>query len=160
MDAINTKSRWSSLAELIGTLAIVVSLIYVGLQVRQNTAAIRASTSAAVYQLHQDLNLPFLENAELAELVLRASEQHGSLTTTDSLRYATLANLRFNLLESVYTHARRGTMEADLAAGWLATIAGIRCDRMMARYWESYKLEYHARFRTTVDSAFATSQCD
>ena len=32
-----TLSQWTSIAEIIGMLAVVVSLIFVGLEIRQNT---------------------------------------------------------------------------------------------------------------------------
>ena len=42
-----TLQDWGALGELIGGVAIIVSLIYVGLQVRQSTHATRAATSQA-----------------------------------------------------------------------------------------------------------------
>jgi hypothetical protein len=42
-------SEWANIAEIIGAVAIIISLIYVSIQVRDNTNA-----SAEVYQLKKD----------------------------------------------------------------------------------------------------------
>ncbi len=39
-----TMLEWGALGELIGGIAIIGSLIYVGIQIRQNTRAVRGST--------------------------------------------------------------------------------------------------------------------
>ena len=37
-------SEWASVAEITSALVVVVSLVYVGFQISQNTAAVKAST--------------------------------------------------------------------------------------------------------------------
>ena len=36
-------SEWASIAEIIGAVAVVLSLIYVGVQVQENTSEVRES---------------------------------------------------------------------------------------------------------------------
>jgi hypothetical protein len=40
----------ANLGQVIGAIAVVVSLIYVALQIRQNTAAIRSATAQSVHE--------------------------------------------------------------------------------------------------------------
>jgi hypothetical protein len=40
--------EWASVAEIASALAVVVSLVNVGIQVSQNTAAVKASTHQAM----------------------------------------------------------------------------------------------------------------
>jgi hypothetical protein len=35
---------WSNLAQVIGALAVVISLAYVGVQIKRNTSAVRSAT--------------------------------------------------------------------------------------------------------------------
>jgi hypothetical protein len=144
---------------LVGTAAVVVSLIYVGLQVRQNTAAIQTSTSQDVYQLHQDRSLIELQDPEFAELLLRATRSPQTMTPVDSLRYNRYLNLLLNLQESVYTNALQGTMEEGLAAGWLDGMAELPCRPGMHEYWRQGKLGYQPAFRAAMDSVFALVDC-
>jgi len=43
-----TLSEWASIAEIIGAIAVVLSLIYVGIQVQENTSEIRAANRQAL----------------------------------------------------------------------------------------------------------------
>ena len=42
-------SEWASIAEIIGAIAVIVSLIYVGYQVNDNTSAIRSAAANDAY---------------------------------------------------------------------------------------------------------------
>jgi len=137
---------------------VVVSLVYVGLQVRQNTAAIQTSTSQEVYQLNQEQGLLIMESADFAEIILRA-ELGQELSPVDSIRYAHYLNLVLNTHEAVYTNALQGTMEPELAAAWLDGIAGLTCKPGMEGYWAWGRSGYHGAFRAAMDSAFAATQC-
>ncbi len=45
---------WSNLAQVIGALAVVISLFYVGFQVKRNTGAVRSATAQAVHNNYAD----------------------------------------------------------------------------------------------------------
>ena len=156
---LSDRHRWSHIADLVGTGAVVVSLIYVGLQVRQNTAAIQTSTSQDVYEQHQDMALLLMESAEMAEIVVRAGTDFAGLSAVDSLRYDRYLNLSINLYEAVYTNALQGTMEPGMAAGWLQDLGNLQCKAGMPGYWERGRNWYHPTFRFAVDSAFAATEC-
>jgi hypothetical protein len=138
---------------------VVVSLIYVGLQVRQNTAAIQTSTSQDVYEQHQEQGLLLMESADMAEILIRASRSPAEMSAADSLRYERYLNLSINLYEAVYTNALQGTMEPDMAAGWLQDLGTQRCKAGMPDYWTRVKSSYHPAFQLAVDSAFIAVNC-
>jgi hypothetical protein len=137
---------------------VVVSLVYVGLQVRQNTAAIQTSTSQEVYQQNQEQGLLIMESAEFAEILVRA-ELGQELPPADSIRYARYLNLSLNIHEAVYTNALQGTMEREMAAAWLDGIGGLTCRAGMEGYWKRGRNGYHRAFRAAMDSAFAATDC-
>jgi len=151
--------RWSRLGDLIGHVAVVVSLIYVGLQVRQNTAAIQTSTSQSIYQQNQEQALLVMESAEMAEILLRASRDIESLSPVDSVRYRRYLNVHLNTFEAVYSNALQGTMESEMAAGWLDGMSELKCIAGMRQYWALRRDGYHQTFREAVDSAFTVSEC-
>ena len=149
---------WSQIAELVGTVTVVLSLVYVGLQVRQNTAAIQTSTSMAAYEQNQEQSLLIMESADFASIFHRASLGE-PLSSADSIRYRYYLNVRINLLEAVYTNALMGTMEREMADGWLKGMGRLGCMAGVASYWGRMRLEYHSEFRAAVDSAFAATPC-
>lgn len=122
---MSERGRWARVvAELVGTGAVVVSLVYVGLQVRQNTGAIQTATSQGVNAQHAETIRLILESPEFADLLVRAERTPASMSAVDSLRYDWFLNQRINVYETVYTSAVAGTMEEGMAAGWPGCPAG------------------------------------
>ena len=67
-----TLMAWGALGELIGGIAIIVSLIYVGLQIKQNTDALKLSTVRNTAEDLADLYLVPAQNSELADIFFEA----------------------------------------------------------------------------------------
>jgi len=66
-----TLLEWGALGELIGGIAIIVSLIYVGLQIKQNTDTLKLSTIHNTMEDFADLYLFPAENSEFADIFFR-----------------------------------------------------------------------------------------
>ena len=60
--------QWADLSQIVGGLAVVASLIFVGLQLRQNTDAIRASTSQAHSAMYHAINTSVIDSSDFARI--------------------------------------------------------------------------------------------
>lgn len=71
-----TLQEVASIAEIAGGFAVVISLIYVGLQLRQNTSAIRSATAQAVHDNYAAwyINLP--NDPALNDLVIKGLQDY------------------------------------------------------------------------------------
>jgi hypothetical protein len=139
--------------ELTGHLAVVLSLIYVGVQVRQNTVAVQTDTSQTIYDYHREVEQIVAESEELAELELRTRTAPWTLSPVDTVRAGRLTNLRINLYESVYTSAQLGSVEMEMAGGWLRGLPLMACDEFNWSWWTAARDEYHPDFAAAMDSA-------
>ena len=108
------RGRLRPVTELIGTMAVVASLVYVGLEVNQNTRAIRTSTSQSVYTQYMDARGSILGAPDVAELMIRADTAWESLTLADSARYEATLDFELNVYEAVHTNLTQGTLEPDM----------------------------------------------
>ena len=61
-----------ALGELVGAVAVVVSLIYLSRQVRQNTRALRTANAATVKQNFQTIARAFITDRGASDIILRA----------------------------------------------------------------------------------------
>jgi pyridoxal biosynthesis lyase PdxS len=61
----------SAVAEIIGVIAVVVSLGYVSVQIRQNTKVARAATRQAIAESTENLTSDLISNAEIAEIFVK-----------------------------------------------------------------------------------------
>ena len=67
-----TIQDWGAIGELAGGVAVIVTLIYLALQIRQNTRAIRLGTGYAVTEEFRDMFALIAGQSSLAELTLSA----------------------------------------------------------------------------------------
>ena len=68
-----------AIAETVGAVAVVVSLIYVGVQIRQNTVTQNAQMHQQLVEAQNETNRAIIDNPELSELVNKANEDFDSL---------------------------------------------------------------------------------
>ena len=87
MDLMSTAQLLGNFGEFFGAIAVVVTLGYLVVQIRQNTNATRASTSFAVNESLTDLNAALRSDGEFAEIWLRGIEDLDSLTPTEYARF-------------------------------------------------------------------------
>jgi hypothetical protein len=90
----------SFLAQIISALAVVGSLIFVGVQLRQATAAIRGSTSQAHSDLYTQLVQSVVDDADFAQIWGRGITKPEELADADWVRFVAYASALFRLWES------------------------------------------------------------
>lgn len=101
--------EWAALAEIIGAVALVASLIYLAVQVRQNTHEISMSlksTELAAFERNVESGIRirelFILNPEVLELYARGGESWASLDDGDKLRFDMVLRNVFSALQGAY----------------------------------------------------------
>lgn len=79
-----------AIAELLGAVAVFLTLIYLALQIRQNTRAVRSSAVDASIKSVMDVRVMLAQGSELADIFLRGNSDPDSLNPTEGLRYRLL----------------------------------------------------------------------
>ena len=64
-----TLDQWSSLAQILGSIGVVVSLVFVGLQVRQNTSAIARNEHNNTMAQWTVVRMAVAQDRDMAELM-------------------------------------------------------------------------------------------
>jgi hypothetical protein len=63
----------SFIAQIVGGIAVVLSLVYVGIQIKQNTKAARMAAAQTHQAMFGNIEELFIADQQLVDLVLRAS---------------------------------------------------------------------------------------
>ena len=112
-----------NLGDFIGGLAVVVTLIYLAVQIRQNsrhmqlnTAAVQAAAYQAQLESTRLANLEMVRDKQLAEWVLSSAEQLEQLDRTDRLRFEVLLLGALRNSQHLFVQAQDGLIRSDLVA--------------------------------------------
>ena len=146
----------SRIVEIVTAMAVVVSLVYVGREIQQNTAAVQAASGQAAYEMHQARISLFMANPLLADLEVRVRTDVSSVSAADSLQWDYNLNLHINLYEMVHANLEAGTIAEDMAEGWLAGLAGWTCLPLARAYWAAARDTYTPSFVRRVEATLAT----
>ncbi len=140
-----------SVIEMAGAAAVLLGLIFVGLELKQNTATMSAE---AVFQLNastNDLHLAMAQDSELSELVHKGLEDPASLSDIERRMFVSWMRVRFNLAEAAWIYRNKGLLDEADAAGYQGSI----CDTMSRNgarwFWESKFGNYAEGFINDVE---------
>jgi hypothetical protein len=103
-----TLDSLGNVGELIGGLAVIASLIYLAIQIRQNTDSVRLQVEQAIKRDQIDLRRSIIENPEVADLFARSLEDFDSLSPADRIRAHMAAANTIEHLQQVFLMRDRG----------------------------------------------------
>lgn len=146
--------EYALVAEIIGALAVVISLLYVGASVNQNTAATMVSNHQALVQMDSDNN-SWLKDAEFAALVQIGNSGTGELSAAQRAQYMTWNANFFNDWEFSFITHNNGMLADNIWNGW----DGFHRNRLrrsgVQEFWASGRMNFSPEFTEYVDSVLA-----
>jgi hypothetical protein len=148
------------IVDAVGLGAVILSLVFVGTEIRQNTAAVRSATQQAIYEGAQEANINMMANERLREVLLTAGADPDWLSshagTPDYLLLQFFFINRFNYIENVRFHLGEGTFSTEAwvgVDGWFRSVAR---EPLMEHFWLELQGGYMDDARNYVDSVFAS----
>ena len=103
-------SELAQIAEIIAAVAVIFSLLYVGMEVRRYTAATQAATYQEVVQASNEYLLALARDAELTEIVLKAETEAVELTDAEGRRYFSYIRAFWRNMENAFVQHQRGVL--------------------------------------------------
>ncbi|MEZ5572271.1 MAG: hypothetical protein R3E64_09620 [Halioglobus sp.] len=103
-----------AMGEIVGALAVFLTLVYLAIQIRQNTNATRAASHHAVTDALNQLNLSLAENEEVARIWVSGMNDRSSLTDIQRERYDALLRAYMHACDTMYYQAQVGAGDNGL----------------------------------------------
>ena len=103
--------------ELIGVVGVVVSLVFVGLEVRQNTSAVRGATYQAIADASLEQLIWFADNEKLLQFWVRIMNGAVPDGFSEEEQLVIGANyvMTIRRIENIYVQVREGLVEEEAA---------------------------------------------
>jgi hypothetical protein len=153
------RSNWKDTAELVGIAAIVASLIFVGLQMRQS----HEIALVTLYQMRADAAREVMVASLQSDGLVRAFERMDageSPTPADTYFLETSLQLLFNHFENSHFLYQRGFLTEE---HWLSDIANLTSTLMdpeAREIWDATKHVYRTSYVDAIDEALQGLQSD
>lgn len=109
--------NWAAIGatgEVIGALVVFLTLVYLAIQIRQNTHATRAASHHAVTDALNQLNLALAENEEVANIWVSGMNDRRSLSDIQRERFDALLRAYMHVCDTMYYQAQVGAGDNGL----------------------------------------------
>jgi hypothetical protein len=107
-----TLGQWSDLSQVVSAVAVVASLVYVGVEIGRNTEASRAATRQSIAETDFEYVGSTLDAALLVEAEARY-EAGLELSATDRFILRERQHLNFRIFENAYYQYQVGRLEPE-----------------------------------------------
>lgn len=151
-----------NIGEFVGAIAVVVSLIYLALQIRQNTRqldhnseVVAANVELDNARLAAEFNAHVASSPELAELWIRGVFGSEELTAVEETRVGFMLGDLFYRLEGLYHQHRRGFLPKDSWTPWETLMRNVFAGSMPRRWWANRAHPFSIDFTAHVDKIAA-----
>ena len=111
-------SEWASLAEIAGTIAIVISLLFVAYSLERNTIAVSGQGVDEIYDAYREIQLILLAHPELESIIEAGRKDAANLSGQERLQYLRYMFLCLDIWEKAIMRENDGLISEQVIAGW------------------------------------------
>ena len=156
---MSEQGRYRMLVELVGMLGVAGSLIFVGLQIRQNAAAVRAATAQEVSTGFRDLNLVIASTPDVAA-ILATETLPDSLSRGAREQASGFWRAILHVWSNTQYQYENGTLDRVLYEPTLTEVTKYARRGAFRNLWTTQRDLYNPRFVQFMDSIMAATPAD
>ena len=140
-----------AVGEVLGAVGVIVTLVYLALQIRQNTQALRAASVDSMTNIANGIRTNLFSDPNVTAIYMRGLADIESLNDLERERFRLLMTNALWALWNSFAQAQLGDTQSwdaqkPLLQRFLSQPGG-------QWYWQTYKKEFSSDFQQEVDLA-------
>ena len=139
-----------SLGELIAAIATVATLVYLAIQISQNTRAVKASVLEATGTRSSDLAKFVTNDPELSRILMTTMTSSTELEEVDRFRLQLLFVAAMRSYEMTVAHRANNFLDPKQYSGLINNLNGWVACSYFAAWWENAQTNYSTELRALV----------
>lgn len=147
--------RWSDWLEIVAAFGVILSLLFVGFEIRQNTAIARGQARQDLAQINQEWLVLISQDVEFEALWNDAfGPAPRELSAAEDRRAQYIMTIHLRRLENVYLQYREGLVEKSALQNYGFAQTEMFRRPEFERYWidQGWRKAYDAGFADLLDS--------
>lgn len=143
------------LGATMGGVGVILSAIYVSIQIRNNTRAVRASAFQQVVNSLAGMSFDIAKDKNLTDLYVRAGRDFASLTEVEHAQYSFMLLSFLRRAESVFFQTEMRMLYTEHWPGMRNGIKAIMAAPGAQACWSEIKNRLNPEFRAFIDGLIA-----
>jgi len=152
--------EWSSLAEVVASAAVVISLIFVGYSINHNSHILKATNDSLIFEIQDSIMGQLAGDPGLASIVVTL-QSGGEITAIEAKQWEWHLWRWLGLWELAFNRHNDGLMAEDQWQGWDRAFETLILDSefgLAENFWQEDRVSYGQDFAAHVDAAYAKYQ--
>lgn len=146
-----TLADLADLSQALGAVAVFASLIFVGVQIRQNTKALKATSHHAITDSFNAVNALIVSDQKVARLWRLGMAGSDILDEDERQSFAFMAIGYMRIFETLYYQHTAGTLATQLFEAELNTLKWTVTNPGFVAWWSVNPISLSAEFRAFID---------
>ena len=148
------------IGEIIGAVVVVLSLIYLAVQVRQNTEAQRTENYARALERLATFQSMLSSGSEISTIFSKGLTDSPNLTAQEKLRFNWSMYEAFGAFEFMFHAARKKSIDEEIWSRWSQAIAWYLTFPGAHKWWVIRPLPFTNSFSLFVESLLKDNPTD
>lgn len=148
-----TFDELGNLAEFISSIAVLISLVYLAVQIKKSTEAARTSTYHSIVSDFGAMNQTMANVPDLSYLYVTALQDFDALEASEKARISQLFYLTFRYFENMFYQHEKGYLEDDVWVGWERLMVTYFRQPGFQAWWALRREVFSTSFVTCLESA-------
>ena len=148
-------TEWAAISEILGTTAVIASLIFVAYTVDRNTVVMQAANDNVQYQIQDERARDIATNPELASITLKL-RRNEELSDVEKERIFMQQVRELNMWELAYRRHAQGLYSPVQWRAWNDYYEFEFTAEFPEEWWTRVKPWYPDDFEKHVDAAYAS----
>ena len=153
-----TLEQIAAFAEIIASLGVIISLVYIARQMKQNTEHLKISNASLRVDREYSLVDPIMRDRDLMELWLKGGDRFSELDEADQMRLILFEHRAIMSWFNLYKQHQEGLVDEGLWNLQLAIIGKFSKREAIHRAWEELGDGYSQDFREYMEDLLGRSK--
>ncbi len=149
-----------AISELIGAIAVVVTLAYLAVQIRHNSKALHSSTRFEIAKTQMDINFLLAQHPDLAIGAYGILQGKEGMSEKDRLAASQYITGMFRTFENQFYAYREGNFPEGVWGGYRRNIAWNVTQPKFEEFWKERRHLFSENFAELVDELTISKEGD
>ena len=146
------------IGQTVAVVALLLSIVFVGLQIRQNTRALKATSHHAITDSFNQINALIGTDAKAGRIWRLDLSTPEELDEDEQMSFAYLCLGYMRIFETLYYQNLNGTMEPQLFESEKRSLEWAMSHESFRNWWVNNPISFSNEFRTFIDAIFANQE--
>jgi hypothetical protein len=145
-------AKAANIATVVGSIVVVVSVVFIWIQLRLQTKLTRIANTQALVDLSSPFNLELIKDPAMSALWIKGSKDYGSFDEVRKYQYKSLLIWWLIFQENIFYQNQQGLLDKKIYASWDYDLRSFVTQQDLGERWDELKDAFQAEFRDYVTS--------